>query len=130
MFSIDLTDAQIVAGWIAYHSRGSNCDADDEDPNWECVEALWILEDMDPARVLELSFQIAKATDDPLTLACLGAGPLEHLLCNDHTLIDAIAIETAASPNLAVALGSVWGWNSIPPEAYATVRRLAGWKSP
>jgi len=118
-------DGEIVAAWIDFEARPHTLHEDwIRDRAWWAIEAMMDLQLHDPARALGVAFQIARASDAPKVLEMLGAGPLEDLLSEDPTLIDAIAIEAASSPHLRVALRATWQ-NAMPDEVWQAVRRLA-----
>lgn len=125
------TNEEIAAGWIAFYASG-DCAAelrrapfgDPDAPVW-AVDAVMDLEFEDPGRVLEIAFLIARRSDDPWVLSNLGAGPLESLLAEDPTFLDACEAEARISPNLRLALRSVWPMN-MTQETFARVLRIAG----
>lgn len=118
------SDGEIVGAWIDFESRPHTLHEDwIRDRSWWAIEAMMDLQLHDPARALDLAFQIARATDTPKALEMLGAGPLEDLLSEDPTLIDAIAIEAASSPNLRTALASTWQ-NTMSDDVWLAVQRL------
>jgi hypothetical protein len=122
---IRCTDDEIVAAWIDFESRPHGLHEDwIRDRAWWAVEAMMDLQLHDPIRALEVAFQIARATDAPKVLEMLGSGPLEDLLSDDPTLVDAVAIETLSSPNLRTALCSTWQ-NSMPDDVWRAVQGLA-----
>ncbi|HWE44437.1 MAG TPA: hypothetical protein VG407_00300 [Caulobacteraceae bacterium] len=122
----DSNDA-IAERWIAYYLRNGAGEkaALDSDPDWWALETMMALQFDDPLRALEIVFLIAHASGDAWVLTNLGAGPLEGLLADDPTFLDAIVLETTSCPNLKTALVSVWQ-NGMPDETYAAVRRLSG----
>src|SRR6185437_397294 len=118
MLTIDTSrpDAEVAAAWIVCTarlnpegapSRQSDTQHFDLDDDWG-VQALLEIVCEEPIRALEITFLISRMTDDSWLLCNLGAGPIESLLAHDATLLDAVAIEAQNSPNLKVALGSVW----------------------
>jgi len=122
---IRCTDDEIVAGWIDFESRPHALHEHwIRDRAWWAVEAMMDLQQHDPLRALEVAFQIARATDEPKVLEMLGSGPLEDLLSDDPTLVDAVAIETLSSPNLRTALCSTWQ-NNMPDDVWRAVQGLA-----
>lgn len=122
---ISSTDEEIVAAWIDFEQRPHTLHEDwIRDRSWWAVEAMMDLQLHDPARALDVAFQIARTSDTPKVLEMLGAGPLEDLLSEDPTLFDAIAIEAASSPRLRVALRSTWQ-NAMPDDVWQAVQRLA-----
>jgi hypothetical protein len=122
---IHCTDDEVVEGWIDFESRPHGLDEDwVRDRSWWAVEAMMVLQQHDPIRALEVAFQIARSTASPKVLEMLGAGPLEDLLSEDSTLIDAVAIETMSSPNLRTALQSTWQ-NNMPDDVWRVVQLLA-----
>lgn len=119
------SDDELVAGWIDFESRPHALHEDwIRDRAWWAIEVMMELQSHDPARALGVVFRIARASSAPKVLEMLGTGPLEDLLSEDPTLIDAIAIEAATSPNLRVALRSTWQ-NAMPDQVWQEVRRLA-----
>nr|WP_295108497.1 hypothetical protein [uncultured Caulobacter sp.] len=127
----DRPDTEIVDAWIAWTASaqhrvldrdvaGSSAEAEDD---WG-EQALLELVCEDPIRALEISFLIARKTDDDWLLCNLGAGPIESLLAHDATFLDAIAHEVPRSPNLKAALASVWQ-NAMSDATWQAVRRLA-----
>jgi len=119
------SDSEIAAAWIDFEARPHALEEDWlRDRAWWAVEAVMDLQAHDPIRALEIVFRIARTDDRPKVLEMLGAGPLEDLLSEDPTLIDAVAIEAWSSPNLRVALRSTWQ-NDLPDEVWRTVQQLA-----
>lgn len=124
------SDADIATAWSAFYLRHRDIKGelerpfDDADADWWAVEAVMDLQSQDPIRALEIAFMIARQCSDEWVLVNLGAGPLESLLAEDPTLLNAIELEAKASRNLVRALGSVWQ-NRMPDTAWATVQRLA-----
>jgi len=126
-------DNEIAAAWIAWTARSdpkSLLQQDFEDLAGRAAGADWgvqaLLEILceEPIRALQIVFLIARLTDDDWLLCNLGAGPIESLLANDGTLLDAIAVEVETSPHLRVALASVWQ-NEMSEAAWRTLQRLA-----
>ena len=119
------SDADVASSWIDFWSRSHAPDADwTTDKHWWAVDALMGFQHDHPLRALEISFLIARTSDAPRVFEMLGAGPIEDLLADDRTLIDAIALEASASPNLRIALQSVWQ-GAIPDDVWARLQRIA-----
>ncbi|HWE98595.1 MAG TPA: hypothetical protein VG248_02255 [Caulobacteraceae bacterium] len=134
MLTIDTSrpDAEVAAAWIectarsnpeGAPSRESDTQHFDLDDDWGAQALLEIVCE-EPDRALEITFLIARMTDDSWLLCNLGAGPIESLLAHDGTLLDAVAIEAQNSPNLKVALGSAWQ-NAMSEATWQAVQRLA-----
>jgi hypothetical protein len=134
MLTIDTSrpDAEVAAAWIARTARSNpegvlppdiKIQALDSEDDWG-VQALLEIVCEEPIRALEITFLIARMTDDDWLLCNLGAGPIESLLAHDATLLDAVAIEARNSPNLKTALGSVWQ-NAMSEATWRAVQRLA-----
>jgi len=104
------SDTEIAAAWISYQSRDHALPSED-DEDWWAVDALMSLSADDPLRALETAFLIARGSNNPKVLEMLGASPIEDLVSEDPTLLDAIAVEVRSNPNLRVALKSVWQGN-------------------
>jgi hypothetical protein len=122
---IRCSDSEIVAAWIDFESRPHALQEDwIRDRAWWAVEAMMDLQAHDPIRALEIAFQIARTSDRPKVLEMLGAGPLEDLLSEDPTLIDAVAIEAQSSPNLRIALRATWQ-SAMPDDVWRAVQNLA-----
>jgi hypothetical protein len=107
---IRCSDSEIVAAWIDFESRPHALQED-----WIRDRAWW---------ALEIAFQIARTSERPKVLEMLGAGPLEDLLSEDPTLIDAVAIEAQSSPNLRIALRATWQ-SAMPDDVWRAVQNLA-----
>lgn len=134
MLTIDTSrpDSEVAEAWIAYTAR-SNPDQprerdvaarpDGQEDDWG-EQALLEIVCEEPIRALEISFLIARMTDDAWLLCNLGAGPIESLLADDATLLDAVALEARNSPNLKTALASVWQ-NAMSETTWRAVRRIA-----
>jgi len=121
------SDDELVAAWIDFESRPHPLQEDwIRDRAWWAIEVMMDLQQHDPVRALEVAFQIARTSETSKVLEMLGAGPLEDLLSEDPTLIDAIAIEAVSSPNLRQALASTWQ-NSMPDAVWKVVQTLASW---
>jgi hypothetical protein len=119
------SDDEIVAAWIDFESRPHGLHEDwIRDRAWWAIEALMDLQLHDPSRALDIVFRIARASEAPKVLEMLGSGPLEDLLSEDPTLIDAIVIEGAVSPNLCTALRATWQ-SAMPDPVWQAIRRLA-----
>ena len=121
-------DAEVAAAWIAWTERSDPARvpeplSQNEGDDWG-AQALLELVCEEPIRALEISFLIARMTNDGWILCNLGAGPIEDLLADDATLLDAIAVEIESSPNLKIALGSVWQ-NQMSDVTWRAVQRLA-----
>jgi hypothetical protein len=122
---IRCSDDEIVAAWIDFESRPHGLHEDwIRDRAWWAIEVLMDLQAHDPARALDIVFRIARGSEAPKVLEMLGSGPIEDLLSDDPTLIDAIAIEAASSPNLRLALRATWQ-NAMPDPVWQAVQRLA-----
>jgi hypothetical protein len=134
MLTIDTSrpDSEVAKAWIACTAR-SNPDqsaagdiaasASEAEDDWRAQALLEILCE-EPIRALEITFLIARMTDDAWLLCNLGAGPIEDLLAHDATLLDAIALEARSSPNLKTALASVWQ-NAMSDATWQAVQRIA-----
>jgi uncharacterized protein DUF6869 len=126
MSDIGAGNLEIAAAWIDYWERHREDNKlDDQDPAIWALDTMSDLEFHDPLRALEISFLIARTTQDPWVLVLLGAGPLESLLSEDPTFFDAIASEASSSPQLVEALRSTWQ-NAMPDDVWRSVQRLAG----
>jgi len=135
MLTIDTSrpDDEVAAAWMAWTARTDpngplKEDCQDETrreggDNWGEQALLEILCE-EPIRALAIVFLIARVTDDEWLLCNLGAGPIESLLAHDGTLLDAIAVEVETSPNLRIALASVWQ-NAMSEATWRAVQRLA-----
>ncbi|QUD90556.1 DUF6869 domain-containing protein [Phenylobacterium montanum] len=125
------SNEEISRSWIAHYVRmgrpssAAEIKAHDDDPDWWAVRTLMELDRQDPARALDITFLIAKGSDDAWVVENLGAGPLEDLIDGDPTLLDAIALETASNPRLKEALQSVWQ-GEMSDDTWARLRRIAG----
>ena len=134
MLTIDTSrpDSEVAQAWIAWTSRLDSQRPLEQDvaaPSREAgddwgEQALLEIVCEEPIRALEIAFLIARMTDDAWLLCNLGAGPIESLLAFDETLIDAVAHEARNSPNLKVALASVWQ-NAMPEATWQAVQRIA-----
>ncbi|WP_300578261.1 DUF6869 domain-containing protein [Phenylobacterium sp.] len=125
----EASDVEIADAWIdhtyRYRPAGERSAAHDDDPAWWAIDVVMDLQSSDPMRALEIAFAIARKSTDEWVLENLGAGPLETLLRDDPTLLDAIQIEAASSAGLLEALRSVWS-SSMPDETRAALHRLIG----
>jgi hypothetical protein len=66
----------------------------------------------------------AAATDEDLD--CIGAGPLEDLLCaHGETIISQVESAAIADPKLTRCVYYVWGHGRIKPEIYERIRKIA-----
>ena len=117
-----LDPSAIATAWIDYQARDVAGGVEDED--WWAVDAMLGLQSRDPIRALEICFLIGRSSDDAKVLAMLGAAPLEDLLSEDSTLLDAVAIEARTSPNLRLALRSIWQ-STMPDHVWATLQHIA-----
>lgn len=135
MLTIDTNrpNAEIAEAWIAWTASVAPRQAFDKDVNdvsredgrdWG-EQALLELVCEDPIRALEISFLVARTTADDWLLSNLGAGPIESLLAHDPTLLAALAHEARSSPNLKVALASVWR-NAMSEATWRAIQRIAG----
>jgi hypothetical protein len=134
MLTIDTSrpDSEVAEAWIACTAK-SNPDqsaagniaapSSGAEDDWSAQALLEIVCE-EPIRALEITFLIARMTDDTWLLCNLGAGPIESLLAADATLLDAIALEARNSPNLKTALASVWQ-NAMSETTWQAVRRIA-----
>jgi hypothetical protein len=118
-----LTDAEIADAWIGYQAEVHSFPPESH-PHWWAVDALSCLLDDDPLRALEITFLVGRRSDNPKVLEILGASPIEDLLTEDPTLLDAVAIEVRSNESLRVALRSVWQ-GAMPDEVWARLQALA-----
>lgn len=131
----DPTNCELAAAWISAKLTSSTreriveCDAlpphsivpgDDED--WASFEVM-DLDMHDPARALDVAFQIARASSDAWVLCMVGCGTLETVLNSDPTMIDFVAAEARANPRLIEALGHVWR-GRMSDQTWAAVQRI------
>ena len=134
MLTIDTSspDPEVAEAWIACTAesnpdpssgRGMVASSSEAEDDWG-VQALLEIVCEEPIRALEITFLIARMTDDAWLLCNLGAGPIEDLLAHDATLLDAIALEARSSPNLKTALASVWQ-NAMSDATWQAVQRIA-----
>jgi hypothetical protein len=118
------SDAEIASAWIDYEARPhSPAEEAGEDKAWWAVDAMMGLSADDPLRALEICFLIARSSDDPKVLEMLGAGPLEDLVSEDPTLVDAIFHESNSNNHLVTALKSMWQ-STIPDHVWRELQRL------
>ena len=134
MLTIDTNrpDAEIAEAWIAWTASLAPQQALDRDVNdisrenggdWG-EQALLELVCEEPIRALEISFLIARTTADDWLLCNLGAGPIESLLADDPTLLAPLAHEAQSSPNVKIALASVWQ-NAMPEDTWRAIQMIA-----
>ena len=85
----------------------------------------WILSPMTRRELSEVTFLIARLSDDNWVLSMLGAGSLQHLLNYHPEFLEAIGEEVEANANLHLALLNVWRLDAMSDETWAEVQRLA-----
>ncbi|HWE45036.1 MAG TPA: hypothetical protein VG407_03325 [Caulobacteraceae bacterium] len=121
----------IARSWIAHYARfgrpssAEQIKAHDDDPDWWAVNSLMELDGQDPVRSLDIVFLISRGSDDGWVLENLGAGPIENLINDDPTLLDAIELEVASNPRLREALQSVWR-GDISEDTWARLQKIVG----
>jgi hypothetical protein len=122
-----MTDAELVAGYLANAVTTTRHGADDEHFGaWEQLNEL--VRDQ-PERawpvICEIIRRIAPADED--ILAYVAAGPLEDLLAHHgHKFIDRVEAEANADPHFRRAVSGVWGWNSIRSDVRRRLDSLLG----
>jgi hypothetical protein len=78
-----------------------------------------------PEVAWDLLLKLIHAAPDNNALACVGAGPLEDLLCH-HGAIFIERVETTArnEPDFVRCLAHVWGENRMDSDVHVRVQRI------
>jgi lipid II:glycine glycyltransferase (peptidoglycan interpeptide bridge formation enzyme) len=119
--------AELVDNYWEHHRRSTSADrrvrrsADEHTWAWEAVEAR--VHD-EPDEVVALLVELANAAPDDVSLAYLGAGPIENLLCSRGSAVVFDEVERWArrDENFRKALRCAWFDQTVPPDVSSRLR--------
>jgi hypothetical protein len=117
-----VTLGDIADAWCQWHELPDHERKRDDDPRFWAAY-LWMTEEWwaDERRVRDGLLAIVERATSEWVLECVGAGPLEQLVCDDESCIRWIEAQAARSFRFRDALSHVWIGGDV---SHATFLRI------